>query len=50
MNKRKRKKINKKEDLFISSFVKTYKELREENRFLHEHFIKERRRDGKKIN
>lgn len=44
MNKRQRKKKQKKEELFISSFVSSYRELSKEDRWYHEWMINNKRK------
>ena len=44
MNKRQKKKNKKKQELFIASFVSSYRELRELERSYHEYILQDNRR------
>ena len=44
MNKRKAKKLRKKQDMFVTSFARSYREVREHYRSYHEFVIMDRRR------
>ena len=43
MNKRQRKKNQKKREMFIASWVSSYRELRQEDRWYHEYMLKQER-------
>lgn len=43
MNKRKAKKMRKKQDMFVTSFAKSYREVREHDRAYHEFVVADRR-------
>ena len=45
MNKRQRKKNQKKQEMLVLSWVKSYKELKKISRSYHEYVIAEKRRD-----
>ena len=45
MNKRQRKKTQKKQEIFVLSWVKSYKELKKISRSYHEYMIAEKRRE-----
>ena len=44
MNKRKAKKLRKKQDMFVTSFASSYRETREHDRAYHEFVVADRRR------
>ena len=44
MNKRKAKKLRKKQDMFVTSFASSYREVREHDRAYHEFVVDDRRR------
>ena len=44
MNKRKAKKLRKKQDMFVTSFVSSYRELKKIDRDYHEYVISDKRR------
>lgn len=43
MNKRQRKKNQKKREMFIASWVSSYRKLRQEDRWYHEYMLKQER-------
>lgn len=43
MNKRKAKKLRKKQDMFVTSFAKSYREAREHDRAYHEFVVMDKR-------
>lgn len=43
MNKRKAKKLRKKQDMFVASFARSYREVREHDRQYHEFVVADRR-------
>jgi hypothetical protein len=44
MNKRKAKKLRRKQDMFVTSFAKSYREAREHDRAYHEFVVADKRR------
>lgn len=44
MNKRKAKKLRKKQDMFVTSFASSYREVREHDRAYHEFVVADKRR------